>query len=68
MTEKRSRINPRITGRRESLPPPWHTHRSHAAKAASMGLMYGGKLQDQINQLRNIDYALIERRMMVLLG
>ena len=52
------------TARRESLPPPRHTHRSHAAKAASMGLMYGGKLQDQLNQLRNIDYARIERRLM----
>ena len=70
---KHTHISPRViehinTARRESLPPPLHTHRSHAAKAASMGLMYGGKLQDQINQLRNIDYAWIERRMMAHLG
>lgn len=53
------------TARRLALSPPplQHGPRSHAAKAASMGL-YGGKLQDHLNQLRNIDYALIERRIM----
>lgn len=40
------------TARREllSAPPPPPPH--------------SGKLQDQLNQLRNIDYALIERRIM----
>ena len=46
---KHAHISPRVIeriniARRESLPPPRHTHRSHAAKAATMGLMYGGKL------------------------
>ena len=50
--------------RRQTLlsPPLPNGPRSYVAKAASKGLMYGGKLQDQLNQLRNIDYALIERR------
>ena len=66
---KHTHISPRVierinTARRESAPASRHTVRSHAAKAASMGLMYGGKLQDQVNQLRNSDFALIERRIM----
>jgi hypothetical protein len=47
-----------------ALPPPKHGPRSHIARAASMGLVYGGKLQDHLNQLRNIDYAWVERRIM----
>lgn len=47
-----------------ALPPPQHGPRSRVAKTASMGLMYGGKLQDHLNQLKNIDYARIERRVM----
>jgi len=68
---KHVRISPRVierinTARRESLPPPYHTYRSRAAKAATMGLMYGCK--PTLDQLRNSDYALIERRMMAHLG
>lgn len=71
---KHSRISPRVierinTMRRQASPPPplQHGPRSDAAKAASMGLMYGGKLQDHLNQLRNTDYALIECRIMAYL-
>ena len=53
------------TGRTPTaLPPPQHGPRSHIARAASMGLMYGGKLQENLAQLRNIDYARIERHIL----
>ena len=67
---KHTRITPRVierinTMRRESPPPPpYRPIGKHSALAA----LYGGKLQDQLNQLRNIDYALIERRIMAYLG
>jgi hypothetical protein len=55
------RINAMRTGRRGSAPPPPHRI---VGKHPALAAPYGGKLQDQVNQLRNIDYALIERRMM----
>ena len=69
---KHTRITPRVierinamrTGRRESAPAsPQRIVGKHPALARP----YGGKLQDQLNQLRNIDYALIERRVMAYL-
>ena len=67
---KHTRITPRMierinTMRRESQPaPPHRVTGKHPALAAS----YGGKLQDHLNQLKNIDYALIERRIMAYLS
>lgn len=68
---KHTRITPRVierinamhAGRRESPPPPMHRV---VGKHPALAMPYGGKLQDQLNQLRNIDYALIERRIMML--
>lgn len=51
--------------RRESQPAPPHRI---IGKHPALADPYGGKLQDHLNQLKNIDYALIERRIMAYLS
>ena len=71
---KHVRLNPRQVERINIA-----RERSHLARAAAQGLMYGGSagsgrwssgqkftgtLKDHLTQLKNTDYALIERRIM----
>ena len=56
------RISPRVIERINAM----RRERLSTARRESLSAPppHSGKLQDQLNQLRNIDYALIERRIM----